>query len=79
MSSHRLLYIDIGPTAHTRRSLVAYTSLIWYGYKEAVDKARPKPDNPEVKIKELLRKMYPERPDMWVSDGSTAAPMNDPG
>ncbi|GFZ49327.1 hypothetical protein JCM24511_07447 [Saitozyma sp. JCM 24511] len=47
--------------------LVSYSSIIWYGYSQAIAESAPKPDDPSKKLRAILSKMYPERPDLWVA------------
>jgi hypothetical protein len=49
-----------------RSGLVSYSSIIWYGYSQAVVESAPKPEDPSKKLRAILSKMYPERPDLWV-------------
>jgi hypothetical protein len=46
--------------------LVSYSSIIWYGYSQAVAESAPQPEDPSKKLRAILSKMYPERPDLWV-------------
>lgn len=53
-----------------RSGLVSYSSIIWYGYSQAIAESAPKPDDPSKKLRAILSKMYPERPDLWVGGSS---------
>ncbi|RSH81382.1 hypothetical protein EHS25_006914 [Saitozyma podzolica] len=48
------------------RGLVSYSSIIWYGYSQAVAESAPQPEDPSKKLRAILSKMYPERPDLWA-------------
>ncbi|CAD6576139.1 MAG: 45 kDa subunit of RNA polymerase II [Tremellales sp. Tagirdzhanova-0007] len=45
--------------------LVGYTSIIYYGYTQAISRM-PKNNDAEQKFKQLLQKSKPERPDLWA-------------
>lgn len=49
----------------THRCLVVHSSIIWYGYNEAIGKL-PKGESLNQKLAKMQRSR-PDRPDAWVS------------